>query len=327
MRVVMRAISLAPQSSAMRWASRSAGARSTRRRVSSRGDAAITHMVASLGRSARSARGKRKRGARRSGLPARISSSGSLLVGGAIRNLSGRSRLFGGFCLNFRKHRDEAFLVTLRGELHVALYEGEQGVVAADAHIPARGELGAALADQDIAGQDLLAAELLDAEALGFGVATGARRTAGFLVSHELLSRTLVFTLRCRQPWPSWPGLSWRAPWFRRRKLPPGPSSEPRPSSARRRRRRVQRRWRAQSATCRRRSPRLRPTPRPELPAQRKPCHGLGRLARPWWSGRPFRPTWPTCRRRPGRCRSSRSRAGGDCGCGGCFVGGSFCCS
>src|SRR3569833_1301205 len=302
MRVVLCAISLSPQSSAMRWASRSAGARSTRRRVSSWGDASITHMVASLGRSARSARGKRKRGARRSGLPARISSSGSLLVGGAIRNLSGRSRLLGGFGLNFRKHRDEAFLVTLRGELHVALYEGEQGVVAADAHIRARGELGAALADQDVAGQNLLAAKLLDAEALGFGVAAGARRTAGFLVSHELLSRTLVFTpCRRRQPWPSWPGLSWRAPWFRRRELPPWASSEPRPSSARRRRRRGQRRWRAQSATCRRRSPRLRPAPRPEQPAQRKPGHGHGRRARPWWSGRPFRPTWPTCRRRPGR--------------------------
>ena len=45
-----------------------------------------------------------------------------------------------------------------RGELHVAVGEGEQGVIPADADAGAGLHLGAALADDDVAGDDALAA-------------------------------------------------------------------------------------------------------------------------------------------------------------------------
>jgi hypothetical protein len=48
-------------------------------------------------------------------------------------------------------------------------------------------ELGTALAANDVAGFDLLAAEHLHAEPLARRVATVARRTACFLVSHDLV--------------------------------------------------------------------------------------------------------------------------------------------
>ena len=62
-------------------------------------------------------------------------------------------------------------------ELDGAVDEREQGVVATDADVAARVELGAALADDDRARSDLAAAEDLDAEALSVGVASVAGGT------------------------------------------------------------------------------------------------------------------------------------------------------
>ena len=66
-------------------------------------------------------------------------------------------------------------------ELHRAVDQREQRVVAAHADIGARVELGAALAHDDVAGDHDLAAELLDAEAPAVGVAPVARGAARFL--------------------------------------------------------------------------------------------------------------------------------------------------
>src|SRR5690606_21761748 len=98
--------------------------------------------------------------------------------------------LFGG-----RKNRHVATAATLGGEFDRAVDGGEQGVVAAEADIVARVEGGATLTHEDVAGQHALAAELLHAEALRLGVATVARRTTGFLVSHGF-APVLVLILR-----------------------------------------------------------------------------------------------------------------------------------
>ena len=97
--------------------------------------------------------------------------------------ISGFALLGGGGLLG-RKDRHVTTATGLGGEFHRALNQGEQGMVAAQADVVARMPLGAALTHDDVAGQDVLAAELLYAEALGFRVATVARRTTGFLVSH-----------------------------------------------------------------------------------------------------------------------------------------------
>ena len=55
---------------------------------------------------------------------------------------------------------------------------GEEGVVATEADIVARPELGAALTHEDVAGEHVLAAELLHAEALAGGIAPVARGAA-----------------------------------------------------------------------------------------------------------------------------------------------------
>ncbi len=59
-----------------------------------------------------------------------------------------------------------ALLGALDRELHLAVHEGEQGVVTAQANAGARVELGAALTHDDVAGFDGLAAEDLDAQVL-----------------------------------------------------------------------------------------------------------------------------------------------------------------
>src|SRR6516162_6526109 len=65
-----------------------------------------------------------------------------------------------------------------RVELDRAGRGGEQRMVAADADMRPRMELGAALAHDDIAGNDDLAAELLDAEAPAAAVTPVARGAA-----------------------------------------------------------------------------------------------------------------------------------------------------
>ncbi len=66
----------------------------------------------------------------------------------------------------------------------MAVDDGEDRVVAAEAHVGAGLPARAALADDDVAGDDGLAAGLLDAEAAAFGIATVAGRAAGFLMCH-----------------------------------------------------------------------------------------------------------------------------------------------
>src|SRR5690606_16664073 len=70
-----------------------------------------------------------------------------------------------------------ALLRTLGGELHLAVDQREQGVVATQADAGARVELGATLADDDVAGLDGLAAVDLHAQVLRVGVAAVARGT------------------------------------------------------------------------------------------------------------------------------------------------------
>src|SRR3569623_2901725 len=94
------------------------------------------------------------------------------------RATSARSRRGG-------QYADEgAALAALDLELHHAVGQREQGVVAADANVEAGKKKGAALADQDIARRHLLVAETIDAEALRMGVAAVAAAAASYLVCH-----------------------------------------------------------------------------------------------------------------------------------------------
>ena len=68
--------------------------------------------------------------------------------------------------------------------LHLAINEGEDGVVAAEADILAWKELRPALADDDVAGDDDLAAEFLDAEALADAIASVLDGSLTFFMSH-----------------------------------------------------------------------------------------------------------------------------------------------
>src|SRR5579883_1239241 len=88
-----------------------------------------------------------------------------------------------------RLHRDVGAAAAALLEGHLAIDEGEEGVVAPHADIAAGMELGAALAHQDVARHHGLAAEVLDAEPASRGVAAVARAAACFLVSHRALLR------------------------------------------------------------------------------------------------------------------------------------------
>jgi hypothetical protein len=72
-------------------------------------------------------------------------------------------------------------------ELHGAVDEGEQRVVATDADVLAGVHPRAALADDDRAGGDLRAVEHLDAQALGVGVTTVAGGPAALGLRHLVL--------------------------------------------------------------------------------------------------------------------------------------------
>ena len=79
---------------------------------------------------------------------------------------------------------------TLANELfktHDAVDLGEQGVIPAHTHIFAGVHAGTQLAYQNVAGQNGLTAEALDAASLARAVAAVARRTACFLMSHDIL--------------------------------------------------------------------------------------------------------------------------------------------
>src|SRR5690606_3956065 len=73
-------------------------------------------------------------------------------------------------------------------EGHHAVDEGEQRMVAADAHVHARMHLRSALADDDVAGDHGLAAVLLHTEVFRVGVATVTGATTTFFVCHGALT-------------------------------------------------------------------------------------------------------------------------------------------
>src|SRR5215213_10064920 len=95
----------------------------------------------------------------------------------------------GSGALRDRIDRDLPPVLVLELELDDTVHQGEQGVIVAPAHVLARVELGAPLADDDVARNHLLATEPLDAEILrvaGPPVPAGAY---ALLVCHGCLSR------------------------------------------------------------------------------------------------------------------------------------------
>src|SRR6266542_3186835 len=85
------------------------------------------------------------------------------------------------------RHRDHGYIGAALGfglELDSSVGQCEQRVILAYAHVLPGMPFGAALARKDIAGEHRLAAEQFHAEASARRVATVARGTACFLVSH-----------------------------------------------------------------------------------------------------------------------------------------------
>lgn len=76
--------------------------------------------------------------------------------------------LRGGLCLAQGGYVDKLAAFFADGELHGAVYESVEGVVAADAYVEAGVMLCAALALDDVAGLADLSAEDLDAQAFAF---------------------------------------------------------------------------------------------------------------------------------------------------------------
>ena len=71
-------------------------------------------------------------------------------------------------------------------ELHLAVHQGEQGVVGALTHVGAGVDVAAALTNQNVAGQNELTVGTLHAQALGLGVTAVLGGAAALLVSEEL---------------------------------------------------------------------------------------------------------------------------------------------
>src|SRR5574341_797008 len=87
-----------------------------------------------------------------------------------------------------RGRRQHAYLPPVAAaspELHPAVAEGEERVIAADADVGAWPDLGAALADEDAARGHPLARERLHAQTLALAVPAVAGRTHAFLVRHR----------------------------------------------------------------------------------------------------------------------------------------------
>jgi len=81
---------------------------------------------------------------------------------------------------------------------------GEQGVVAAAAHIHAGVDMGAALADQDVASQNVLSVGALGPETLALGITAVLGGTNALLMGEELQSnvhhvRYAILSVRCGQ--------------------------------------------------------------------------------------------------------------------------------
>src|SRR5262245_12231371 len=83
-----------------------------------------------------------------------------------------------------RRHDADDLATAPHAELHRAVGEGEQRVVAAPTDQVTRVELRAPLTHEDLAGVDELAAVPLDAQALRGGVTTVPRAGRTLFVSH-----------------------------------------------------------------------------------------------------------------------------------------------
>ena len=73
---------------------------------------------------------------------------------------------------------------TVAIEAHLAVDEGEDGVIAAEADTLAWVPLGAALTDEDISSDDALATEFLHAAALAVGIASVLDAALSFFMGH-----------------------------------------------------------------------------------------------------------------------------------------------
>src|SRR5579859_767602 len=117
-------------------------------------------------------------------------------------------------CGRRRCRRHDADLLAAVGhflEGDLARGDGVQGVVAAEAHVQARVNVGAALARDDVTRLHPLAAKLLDAQALRIAVATVAAGTRTFFMCHVSFYPSIVLTIR-RVYVSRWPRLRrWRS--------------------------------------------------------------------------------------------------------------------
>src|ERR1700761_2851989 len=91
---------------------------------------------------------------------------------------------------SLRNHGYIGATLEARLERDIAAAKREKGMVLAHAHAFAGMEFGAALAHDHIAAGHGFAAEQLDAQHFGIAVATIARRTACFLVCHDVIPLT-----------------------------------------------------------------------------------------------------------------------------------------
>jgi hypothetical protein len=90
-------------------------------------------------------------------------------------------------CYLCRHNRHVGSAIAFGRERNLAMTEGEERVVAAEADVLARMEFGAALTHEDLAATNGLAAKTFHAKAPTGRVTTVARRAACFLVSHNAL--------------------------------------------------------------------------------------------------------------------------------------------
>src|SRR6267378_7943856 len=99
-------------------------------------------------------------------------------------------RYRGGGCLCW-VHADKLAGPAFFFKLHDAIYQGEQSIVLASAHVFAWFPTRAALAGQNVAAQHTLAAKFLEAEPLRIRVSSIPRGAYAFFMSH-----LLIFDLR-----------------------------------------------------------------------------------------------------------------------------------
>ncbi len=82
-------------------------------------------------------------------------------------------------------------IVFFLGENHGSGYEGEEGVVFADAYVFSGMVTSSALADDDVPGDGFLASENFNTQSFAFRFASVLRTADAFLVCHALKLRLL----------------------------------------------------------------------------------------------------------------------------------------